>query len=340
MLRHHQPSPREDLHRLIDSWEESLDARDVLPYRTLLEEFFFHAELRYHDYLQFRGDGSLYGRLLDIMQQLGEVRLQKAFLEITAALTFIDRSQMLSLHRDAFRRVIAPWIQSGSLSAAQMLSPGYDTRLLSVLKSFSLFSITESFGFGDFLHVNDLSGVRRPRILGEDRSAVAPLIGRLSPKSKGIIVLEDFVGTGTQATGVLLELVSNLPKSKRILFVPLIILEEGVQNLRTRLRAHGITIRPVLVIPQSACLQESPSKGEPNEYSRLRSLVKSTARRVMAPLDDLDDCPSCAFGYKGSGALVVTYYNTPNNTLPLIHHRAPNWIPLFRRVHHSKDGLG
>jgi hypothetical protein len=53
----------------------------------------------------------------------------------------------------------------------------------------------------------------------------------------------------------------------------------------------------------------------------------------------MDDPPTHAFGFERCGSLVVTFHNTPNNTLPLIHHKSDRWEPLFRRIHHAKEDL-
>jgi hypothetical protein len=67
----------------------------------------------------------------------------------------------------------------------------------------------------------------------------------------------------------------------------------------------------------------------------VRGIVKNTAQRVLKAEDEFDDPPTDPFGYEDSGELIVTCHNAPNNTLPLIHHKAPLWKPLFRRLHHK-----
>lgn len=207
------------------------------------------------------------------------------------------------------------------------------------MNQYLLLSITESFGFSDFLHINDLHGLSKPFILGEKKEKVEDILPVPNSRRKGFIILEDFVGTGDQASGVLAEVRRHTPSEWRIIFVPLIILEQGLTTLANGHELADITIEPVLIIPNTACVREMPATEEPPEFKHIRALVKLTAKNVLERLGSHDDPPKDPFGYKGSGALVVTCHNTPNNTLPLIHHRAPDWNPLFRRVHHSKDGL-
>jgi hypothetical protein len=155
----------------------------------------------------------------------------------------------------------------------------------------------------------------------------------------GLIIFEDFVGTGKQAGRVLTEIKHLVAPHWKVLFIPLLVLKKGLKTLTKALEESGILVDPVWVVPSSSCLFEKPLHREPPDFKRIRALAKQTRRRVLEQYGSLDDPPSNPFGYKGSGALLVTCHNTPNNSLPLIHHRAPEWSPLFRRLHHSKEGL-
>jgi hypothetical protein len=148
--------------------------------------------------------------------------------------------------------------------------------------------------------------------------------------------MEDFVGTGKQAAKVLEKLRATVPESWQILFVPLILLERGVPRLRA---LDGVELAPVLVVPEKNCIAREPKSEESRDISRVRALIAQTASDVRERLDEFDDPPTDEFGYGGCGALIVTSHNAPNNTLPMVHHKSPRWNPLFRRLHHSKDGL-
>jgi len=121
---------------------------------------------------------------------------------------------------------------------------------------------------------------------------------------------------------------------QRVLFSPLLILEDGLGSLRRRFEGNGIDIEPVVVIPRTACVKTRPQKGEPHDMKRIRSLVLSTATRVLKRLDAFSPRVRNSFGYGGGGALLVTAHNAPNNSLPIIHRKAPEWAPLFRRLDH------
>jgi hypothetical protein len=313
------------------------DPKDTFLYRDALEGLFFHADLRFHEYKQFRDDGAFETRFAKWLNNVQDDRHRKALFRLACRMLFIDTLQTAALYRDAYRRIITPWLARGILTPADYVGANYDAKLRSLLKTHLIRSVTDSFDFNKFLHLNDLIDLPKPMALGEDPIAATTRVPPGMGRANGIVVLEDFVGTGTQACRVLEGLLAIAPPDFRFLFVPLIMLEYASDTfLGIESRIH---IQPVLIIPQSAGVIPKPTDGEDTDTKVFRSLVNATSHRVLERFSDEDDPPKDPFGYGSSGALLVTAHNAPNNTLPLIHHRAPEWEPLFRRLHHSKDGL-
>jgi hypothetical protein len=329
------------LYTLAKRWEDSArkEQRDHFPYQQLLDEILFHGDLRYVDYRQFREEGEFPDRLKNWIENVAEDRQRKALFHLLRSLLFVDHSQMRALYRDAYRRIIVPWIFHDKVSPDYLLSRDYEVNVQSELRKYRFFSITESFSFPEFVQENSLGGLTKGVTLGEDKDKVRFLVPTDKSKALGLIVFEDFVGTGKQAGGVLTELTHHVPDHWRILFVPLIVLKRGLRALSAKLRRTKIEMEPALVVPNTSCLLEEPARNEPGEFKRIRTLLKRTSKRVLEPLEHGDDPPRDPFGYGGSGALLVTSHNTPNNSVPVIHHRAPEWSPLFRRIYHSEDGL-
>lgn len=335
-------SIREELYRKAMQWDSQakLNGQGPVSYSALMDELLFHADLRYRDYIQYQNrEGEFPSRLSAWLSNVSHDKDARTLLELASFMTFLDRKQMLALYRDAYRRVVEPYVSSSVADpVAMMLAQERDTTALERLRRYVLCSITQSFDSPDFLSANDLSGLSKPIVIGERCESMNAV--RMNPKRKdGLILFEDFVGTGQQALTVVKTLAKKMPPNWRILFVPLIMLARGERRLRDELDPKLVSVEPVLVIGHEACLAEKVATGEPVEFRRFRALVRSTATRVLARLNRNDDPPTNAFGHKGSGAMIVTCHNTPNNTLPLLHHRAPNWAPLFRRIHHSKDGI-
>lgn len=311
----------------IEAWE---DPPSHYPYISLIEDLVFHEEFRFPDYIAFEKDGPFFFRLRAWIGNLTSEKKQQALLQLLDHLMFFDSSQMRALYRDAFRRILIPWLCQKQMTILDHLAADIDQQIHGLLSNCALFCITESFQFDLFLKTNDLLGLSKPRILTEDPDFARQLVSTY--KQKQIIVFEDFVGTGNQASRIL-EIVKTVAHKSQIIFVPLLILESGLTKLGS-LASPKFTIEPVLTIPASACLTSRSHPKEPKEFSLIRGLVRDTAEIVTAPFGKHDDIPKSAFGYEDSGALVVTCHNSPNNTLPLIHHEAPLWRALFRRLHH------
>ena len=333
-------SVRQELEKTVSNWQKQADRDDAdqFKYRDHLDDLLFQADIRFRDYVQFDVDGPFPFRLKKWLDHVKENREQKALFRLLRWLIFIDHKQMQSLYRDAYRTKVVEWISERYMSREDLLAADYHCRLLGMLRQFLFCSITESFNVSFFKQVNSLVGLPKLEILSERKNAARRRVEQwaLNPKKQGLIVFEDMVGTGNQASKVLAEIAKVFPAKWRCLFIPLIVLPSGLKRLNNANIAR-LDIWPVLVVPEHACIQPRFRAGEADEFQYTRSLIKSTGPRVLERLHEHDDTPRHAFGYEGSGALVVTSHNTPNNTLPLIHHRAPDWAPLFRRVHHLKD---
>lgn len=324
------------LYRTVREWQSSArDARDAYPYITLLDELSFQADLRFGDYVQYQQTGSFLIRLEQWLANTPAPREQQTLLRLLEHLIFIDDSQMTALYRDAFRRVIDPWLTDGAVSISDMLVPDYPERQRALLAGYQIASITESCNVGLLLKASDLHGMSRPEILGPNERRALAILDTFPSDLSGCVICEDIVGTGKQAGKILSAVEARAPAHWRLLFVPLIAFEDGVNNLRNKY-AKRTTIRPLVVLPRRQCLRKNPEPEEPHVFKVARGVVKNTARRVLEPADRFDDPPRNPFGYEGTGGIIVTCHNAPNNTLPLIHHKAPSWSPLFRRLHHKE----
>jgi len=327
-------SSREELYRRVCKWESrTRDVRDAHPYRIILEEVLFHS-IRYADYSPYQEEGLFVQRFHDWLNNVPEPQ-QKMLLRLAQYLIFIDRQQMMSLYKDAFRRVITGWLAK-RMSAADWLSPQFNMLIRNALMSCKLFAVTESFQLAEFVDCNSLAGLERPDILGFAPENLEARLGPGARQWRRVIVFEDFVGTGRHTLRMLKALGAVLPEAD-ILFVPMIALEDGAITLRRKLSSVAIAVDPVLMVPSADCVLPSAQQNEPRDFADFRSLIRQTERVVLERLNAIDDPPASPFGYQGSGSLVVTFHNSPNNTLGLIHHKAPHWSALFRRVVHAKQ---
>ena len=144
-----------------------------------------------------------------------------------------------------------------------------------------------------------------------------------------IVLLEDFVGSGTQMKDVV-SFVAELPDGLPILLCPMIVCPEGAEKGRALQNCYShISFSPVLELPPNILLSKDPTPDEDPFMERLRETVKRQHPRLSNP-----KCKWTYLGFKSTGALVVMHTNCPNNTIPIIHHASRDgdpWSPLFRR---------
>ncbi len=142
-----------------------------------------------------------------------------------------------------------------------------------------------------------------------------------------IVLLEDIVGSGSQCLEAVRWAVASL--GKPILFVPLILCPNGEETLRNEEANSGgaLTVRPVIELRRGDLLGPE-RRGEPGWpiAGEMEALANRCAGLVLPNIDP--------FGYRSTGCSIATFSNTPDNTLPMVHHKPAigGWEPLFPRI--------
>lgn len=328
------------LYRAAEEWDlagsDALRGQSPPTYQELLDEVFFHADLRFRDHLPGAHDGAFGSRLLAWLENVDTPSDRQTMLQMVLCILFISEAERRALYREAARRYVLSWLADvEELPAAAYLDSGWYRTVRQMLREYPILSVTESFEMRHLMQ-SDLAfdQVPRPLQLMPDPQATMKLALSSFVKPAGAIVVEDFVGSGDQATKALRAVVASLGDGAHILFVPLVALERGLSALAEESELAAVEVNPVVVVPNSDCVQETPAADESLQWKEIRDLVNRTSSLV------LDDCDGgCgtrnSFGYKGCGALVVPCYNTPNNTLLMIHRASASWRPLFRRLEHA-----
>ena len=106
------PSYRKDLYTMVSAWDnDPADALEPSRYKQMLDEVLFHGELRFAQYVPFRDDeGPFLRRLWSFLMNVPDERRRKSLLSLFQRLMFIDSRQMAALYKDAYRRVVIPWL--------------------------------------------------------------------------------------------------------------------------------------------------------------------------------------------------------------------------------------
>lgn len=282
---------------------------------------------------------------------------RKLLLEFALHLAFFSHADLCSLYRTAFSGPITRWvIEQERLTLDQ---PDFQKRLQEELHHRAWYCpVTDSMDINEFYHVNHIVGVKhRPgfallKMLDRPGGDEAPdaetrLLKNLknyindtnplasAPPLRRLVLLEDFVGSGTQAAGALEWAAKNLDLP--ILFVPLVICAPGALKLSKLAEKYvsNLRISPVLKLGECDLLgpKRSGVEGIPNA-ERIETLARDTFERVAGgPHTDSHLAPHTPFGFEETGSYFLSYSNTPNNTMPLIHHKPSvgGWRPLFPR---------
>lgn len=276
---------------------------------------------------------------------------QKLLLEYALYISFFSHDDFAALYRTALDREITRWVVS---QIGGRLEPNGGRALHDLLhqqihRQTWFCPVTDSMDINEFYKVNHLTGPgHRPafatlQMLAEKSADPDPMLAAnvihymanpsQDPKKpqlplEHLILLEDVVGSGTQCLNAVRWAVENL--GKPVLFIPLILCPNGAKSLRLEEeKSHGrLTVRPVVELRRSDLLglERQGEQGWPI-VDKMEDLAKRCTNKALGKIN--------AFGYKDTGCSLVTFSNTPNNTLPIVHKKPPagTWEPLFPRVY-------
>lgn len=151
----------------------------------------------------------------------------------------------------------------------------------------------------------------------------------------GIILIDDFIGTGTTLVNSLDDFYSKNGEYLTENKVPVYLLsyaatkqgEDKVRNKLAKLDANAdMLVQESLEIQHHAFSSENSIWDDQNELQKAKDLCQSIG---------IDIDRRRPLGYGEQALLVVFPRNCPNNTLPIFHSRGrgeSNWKPLFERI--------
>ncbi|MGS1120477.1 phosphoribosyltransferase-like protein [Rhodanobacter sp. UC4436_H3] len=244
-------------------------------------------------------------------------------------LLFAGQAEFDELYRHAAENIIKPWLID--INSIDIFSPDAGKRIDEAIEQCWICPATDSLRINGFLHVSHMRGKSiRPdwyslRELGSS-SRIDDFVRNNGVKY--LIILEDFSGTGNQLSRAI-EYAAGVFKGP-ILAVPLIICAPGHKKMqRTVLSGNLQDVRydPGLVISEDCLVGRDAIDGQPKLFPKLREAMKDGYRKIKRE----GELNGKAFGYQGTGSLVVLYSNCPNNTPPIFHFDGEIWRPPFPR---------
>jgi len=143
---------------------------------------------------------------------------------------------------------------------------------------------------------------------------------------ENIVLIDDVIGTGGQATKEIDALAANvLPLGVKNIFVLTVSgMRDAIDEIQDKTKAFTF----------SAFEYSTPDTAASLDSEFYSGLAYDDRVRLKNRLEDYGEVcyPRNALGYGGLAGLLVFPYNTPNSTLPIVWSDNNGWIPLFRRV--------
>ena len=317
-------------------------------YGKLYSQALYHQKTRWFEYLPIRHPSQhsdFLKRLQLWIDSVSTEKDKKILLEYLSKITFISRDDFVSLYQTALNRCIYQWVDEDiAVSESESMS-SYSQKIERELDGILFLPFTDSMDINEFFKVNNLkSSEYRPALCSLKKFCESGKLSKSKIKEsmgaflkngariswKRMVVMEDMVGSGSQVKETL-EWLVDLKLGLKILFVPLILCENGEASFLSsrRYRNGKYQMKPVLRIRRNELV--GPESNGQNQWSMIKdleSLLCQYKAQLGVKKNDI-------FGYKKTGSSVVLYTNTPNNSLPIIHRkpkRPDRWEPIFPRV--------
>ena len=172
--------------------------------------------------------------------------------------------------------------------------------------------ITDSMRINSFLKVNKLTGQDyRPDWWSLSELGDFERISRYitSNHIQRIVLLEDFVGSGTQMQDAV-RFAAAISSNIEILVLPLVICPAGDQiGHELEEKIANISYEPVIMIPSEMFIKADAQPDEPLFFQTVRDLIIRVRTRLSKPAIDAES--QRYHGYKGTGAVIAMYSNCP-----------------------------
>jgi hypothetical protein len=295
-----------------------------------------HAQIEYNDKRLFREYLPTIGPHPDFMNRLNSwlenvsmARDQKILFRLVPDIFFIPIEGFYSLYRSALRHVVVRWLIDEL--KIEFTSRKAETDIKKAIKETWFCPITDSMQIAAFYHANNIEGIdMRPDWRSLEEFGSPDKIRRYmgSNDLKRLVLIEDFVGSGSQIRSTLEFAIQSLG-NKRILLTPLLICPEGVEMGRLlEAKSRTLTFMPVLSLPKEVLVHKIQEANKTEILKQVAEIVQRMDRQVKGNNRTGYYGP---FGYKETGALIVMHSNCPDNTLPIIRHSSNTWTALFPR---------
>jgi hypothetical protein len=318
----------------VNRWDQSDEETISTKYSDINRKIIYLSERLFTDYeLELGPKLQFFKKLNNWLENISDDDDQKLMFELIPYCFYIGREEMNVLYREAYITQYINWLFD--IEEISLVQDDIPAMIEEETVNTWFCPLTDSLRINQFYHINDIPGkhdfrpdFRSLRQFGDINKIKAYI---KEQGIKRIVLLEDFIGNGGQVSKAVNFAVTNFPDIK-FLIIPLILCPAGIINSRAlEEKLENVTIRHVLTIPQEYFVNHVEENNSA-EFRNFFHLANKTYEKVSnSPVvnDKLD--PYGPFGWNKTGGLIIMHTNTPNNTLPLIHHQSNTWTPLFKR---------
>ncbi len=330
---------KDPIEEKVNQWDladerDSTTNKPRINYPLINKQIEHFAENLFSDYEPTKGPyANFWVRLNKWLSNVDSDADKQILFRLIPYIFYVGREEFNTLYRAAYNGPIARWfIEQLNL---KLDDDNVELLLREAVNSTWFCPITDSMHISSFCHVNRISGInQRPDWHSLAKFGKADEVEKYINKCgiKRIVLLEDFVGSGSQmlpAVDFAANLISKLP----IMIVPLIICPTGANlGIDLEKKYSNITVSPVVQLKKGVFVATTPVQDEKDIFNKTRELVKRLYIKVSGQTSwPHEGKPYSPFGYKETGSLFVMYSNCPDNTLPIIHYKHDTWEPLFPR---------
>ena len=295
----------------------------------VVNELRYHAVSRYRQFDPCSGD-DFERRILAWINNVDLDRTdQIALIRLLPEIAFIDQDEMKMLYKTAFSHQICRWLMDQERLDFRAGAVRLENEMAVALQRTWFCALTDSLDIALFCHVNRVAPhAYRPQWHTLKQFGSKRLIRDYIATEciERLVVLEDIVGSGSQSSRILADVAQTITSCVPLLFVPLIISDNGLRAVQRALGQHShCSVAPVSTIASTAQVRRKPVAYESEFVATARSIIERTRARFTTN----------PYGYGGVGTLIVLHTNCPNNTPPFVWCDRTDWHPLFPRVSRS-----
>lgn len=327
------------LKKLITEWSKDLEHGDGVQ-----ELFDFYTYMQKHLFFNYEpetaGAPKFSDRLYNWISNVDSDEDQKILFRLVEWIFYLGVEDQKALFVSAYDEIIVPFL--AQKVDACIDSKNFYHELQTHINSTAYCSMTESMDMRSFRHLNQIQYnfeciILRNLLNDLSDEEVHDILSKKYQGANHLIILEDFSGSGTQASKTIKTICRLFPE-KDIAFVPMIAAPKAVECFEElQKKIDNFYFKSPIVLSSHSLLPEIAQILEPELFSSVRDLIKRNAHKLTYEIEHNGKCYEVGpYGFRNTASLLVQHSNCPNNSLTLLYQDTKDWNPLFPRCEGKK----